>query len=93
MTKTDVKLLDVTFHIRACDDLIGSPNPFRWEEKTTADHFSKKHVIPFSLLGAFTPTCSIYQFRGFEIGFTDLAAKCINAIYCVSINDRFVMYK
>ena len=57
---------DVIFKVRVRDDSIDGPNPFRWEDKTTADFFAGKKVILFSLPGAFTPTCSTYQLPGFE---------------------------
>ena len=34
--------------------------------RTSADLFSGKRVVIFSLPGAFTPTCSAYQLPGFE---------------------------
>ena len=88
-----VELPDVTFHTRVRDETIEGPNPFRWEDKTTADYFSDKRVVLFSLPGAFTPTCSTYQLPGFENGFADFAAQGIDAIYCMSVNDSFVMNK
>jgi thioredoxin-dependent peroxiredoxin len=86
-------LPDVTFHTRVRDEKLGGDNPFRWQDKTTADYFAGKRVILFSLPGAFTPTCSTYQLPGFENGFDDFAAKGIDAIYCMSVNDSFVMNK
>ncbi|WP_171239340.1 peroxiredoxin [Ruegeria sp. HKCCA5491] len=91
--KTGTKLPAVTFHTRVRDEAVEGPNPYRWEDKTTADFFSGKRVILFSLPGAFTPTCSTYQLPGFENGFADFAEKGIDAIYCMSVNDSFVMNK
>ncbi|MFW2544919.1 peroxiredoxin [Primorskyibacter sp. 2E107] len=89
--KPDTKLPDVTFHTRVRDESIGGSNPFRWEDKTTADYFAGKRVILFSLPGAFTPTCSTYQLPGFEDNFETFQAQGIDAIYCLSVNDSFVM--
>ncbi len=89
--QTGVKLPQVTFQTRVRDESIGGPNPFRWETKTTADYFAGKRVVLFSLPGAFTPTCSTYQLPGFENGFADFQAQGIDAIYCMSVNDAFVM--
>ena len=87
------KLPQVTFRTRVRDDSIEGPNPFRWEDKTTADYFAGKRVVLFSLPGAFTPTCSTYQLPGFEKGFADFAAQGVDDIYCMSVNDSFVMNK
>ena len=91
--KSGVKLPDVTFKTRVRDESIEGPNPFRWEDKTTADYFAGKRVVLFSLPGAFTPTCSTYQLPGFEKGFDDFKAAGIDEIYCLSVNDAFVMNK
>ncbi len=86
-------LPDVTFHTRVRDESISGDNPFRWQDKTTADYFANKRVVLFSLPGAFTPTCSTYQLPGFENNFETFKAKGIDAIYCMSVNDSFVMNK
>ena len=91
--KTGASLPDVTFHTRVRDEAIEGSNPFRWEDKATADYFAGKRVILFSLPGAFTPTCSTYQLPGFEKGHADFAAQGIDEIYCLSVNDSFVMNK
>ncbi|WP_037307144.1 peroxiredoxin [Ruegeria halocynthiae] len=91
--KTGATLPDVTFHTRVRDKAVEGPNPFRWEDKTTADYFAGKRVILFSLPGAFTPTCSTYQLPGFENGYADFGAQGIDDIYCMSVNDSFVMNK
>ena len=59
--------------------------------RTTAELFDGKRVILFSLPGAFTPTCSAYQLPGFEEKYDDFVALGIDGIYCVSVNDGFVM--
>ena len=59
--------------------------------RTTSDLFAGKRVIIFSLPGAFTPTCSAYQLPGFEDNYDEFDALGIDAIYCISVNDGFVM--
>jgi peroxiredoxin len=59
--------------------------------KTTDDLFAGKRVVIFSLPGAFTPTCSAYQLPGFEEKYEEFDALGIDAIYCISVNDAFVM--
>jgi len=86
-------LPQVTFHTRVRDDSIGGDNPFKWEDKTTSDYFAGKRVVLFSLPGAFTPTCSTYQLPGYEKGAADFSQEGIDEIYCLSVNDTFVMNK
>lgn len=89
--KVGYKLPDVTFKTRVRDESIGGSNPYRWQDVTTADYFGGKRVVLFSLPGAFTPTCSTYQLPGFENGFADFQALGVDDIYCMSVNDAFVM--
>ncbi len=88
-----VRVPDVTFKTRVRDESIGGDNPFRWQDMTTADYFAGKRVVLFSLPGAFTPTCSTFQLPGYENGHGDFAAQGIDEIYCMSVNDSFVMNK
>lgn len=81
----------VVFKTRVRDDSIEGPNPYRWEDKTSFDYFGGKRVILFSLPGAFTPTCSTYQLPGFEKNYEAFKSFGIDEIYCVSVNDAFVM--
>lgn len=87
------RLPEVTFHTRVRDESVGGPNPFRWQDRTTADYFGGKRVILFALPGAFTPTCSTYQLPGFEKSMDAFREFGIDAIYCLSVNDSFVMNK
>ena len=70
---------------------IEGPNPFRWEIRDTSDYFAGKRVVLFSLPGAFTPTCSTYQLPNFEKLYPEFQANGIDEIYCLSVNDAFVM--
>jgi peroxiredoxin len=59
--------------------------------RTSYDLFDGKRVVIFSLPGAFTPTCSAYQLPGFEEKYDEFTALGIDEIYCISVNDGFVM--
>lgn len=85
------KIPQVTFKTRVRDDSIEGPNPFKWEDKTSADYFAGKRVVVFSLPGAFTPTCSTYQLPDFEKLYPEFQAQGVDEIYCISVNDAFVM--
>ena len=82
------KLPKVTFKTRVLDD---ESSEYRWQDMTTDDYFKGKRVVLFSLPGAFTPTCSEYQLPGFEESYDDIRNQDIDEIYCMSVNDAFVM--
>ena len=85
----------VVFKTRVYDNEapIENPNPYKWKDVNTFDLFAGKKVLVFSLPGAFTPTCSTYQLPNFEKLAPDFYAKGFDEIYCVSVNDAFVMNK
>ena len=83
----------VQFMTRVRDDSIDGPNPYRWEPRTSNDYFAGRRVLVFSLPGAFTPTCSTYQLPGFEEQYNHILEQGIDEIYCMSVNDAFVMNK
>ena len=64
---------------------------YGWEDQTTDDYFKGKKVLLFSLPGAYTPTCSTYQLPGFEELAPEFKEIGIDEIYCMSVNDSFVM--
>lgn len=88
-----MQLPEVTFKTRVRDEAVGGDNPFRWQDMSSNDYFSGKRVILFSLPGAFTPTCSTYQLPGFEKNADEFKSLGIDDIYCMSVNDSFVMNK
>ena len=59
--------------------------------RSSAELFGGKRIVIFSLPGAFTPTCSAYQLPGFEENYDLILEKGIDEVYCISVNDGFVM--
>jgi peroxiredoxin len=84
---------DIVFKTRVRDDTLEGPNPFRWQDVKTSDIFAGKRIVVFSLPGAFTPTCSNEQCPAYERYFTDFQAHGVSDVYCISVNDAFVMYQ
>jgi len=84
---------NVTLKTRVRDESVEGPNPFRWQDVETVDLFRGKKVVVFSLPGAFTPTCSSTHLPGYEKKYNELKKLGIDEVYCISVNDAFVMYK
>jgi peroxiredoxin len=84
---------NVVFKTRVRDESIGGDNPFKWEDKTTAEIFSGKNIIIVALPGAFTPTCSSTHLPGYENNYEALKAKGVDEVYCLSVNDAFTMFQ
>lgn len=58
---------------------------------STEELFAGKKVVLVSVPGAFTPTCSMNHLPGFVDNADDLAAKGVDSIACMAVNDVFVM--
>ncbi|AHA27738.1 peroxiredoxin [Candidatus Liberibacter americanus] len=86
-----LKLPQVIFHTRVQELGSDGSKSFKWVDVTTTDYFSGKRVVIFALPGAFTPTCSTYQLPGFEKMYDQFRCEGIDEIYCLSVNDAFVM--
>ena len=82
---------EVVFKTRVRDETIKGENPYKWKDKTTNDYFKNIKAILFSLPGAFTPTCSTYQLPNFETLFNEFKSLAVDKIYCLTVNDAFVM--
>lgn len=84
---------DIVFKCRVRDESIGGGNPFRWSDISTGDVFAGKRIAVFSLPGAFTPVCSGSQCPDYERQYHEIRACGIDEVYCVSVNDAFVMFQ
>lgn len=62
-----------------------------WKDIDTPMIFDGKKVVVFALPGAFTPTCSSQQLPGYEEMYDEFKAQGIDEVYCLSVNDAFVM--
>ena len=62
-----------------------------WKDVSTKELFGDKKVVIFSLPGAFTPTCSGQQLPMYDEMYSQFKDKGIDDVYCVSVNDAFVM--
>jgi peroxiredoxin len=62
------------------------PNTFKVSDLTKG-----KTIAIFGLPGAFTPTCSAKHVPGYVAHADELKAKGVDEIWCISVNDAFVM--
>ena len=62
------------------------PNSFDIEKATAG-----KKIAIFALPGAFTPTCSAQHVPGYVAQAEALKAAGVDEIWCLSVNDAFVM--
>ena len=63
----------------------------KFKDVDTVEMFDNKKIVVFALPGAFTPTCSSEQLPGYEELYDDIKAQGVDEVYCLSVNDAFVM--
>lgn len=62
------------------------PNTFETEPLAKG-----RTVAVFALPGAFTPTCSAQHVPGYVAAAEDLRAAGVDEVWCIAVNDAFVM--
>jgi thioredoxin-dependent peroxiredoxin len=83
---------NAVFRTRVRDESVAGPNPYRWQDVDAAEMFRGKRVVVFSLPGAFTPTCSNHQCPAFDLAYEEMRKLGVDEVYCISVNDAFVMH-
>ena len=90
----NMKIKNHTFKFRVGDSEEKGGCTFiggEWKDVTTDELFKGKKVVLFSLPGAFTPTCSGQQLPLYEEMYNKFIDKGVDDVYCISVNDAFVM--
>ena len=88
--KEGAEVPDVIFKTRVrieSDD----ENPFDWKDVSASEYFKGKRCVIFALPGEFTLTCSNTHLPDYEAAYEEIKALGIDEIYCLSVNDAFVM--
>ena len=71
--------------------LINTSKEYEHKEISTNEILNKDKIILFGLPGAFTPGCSKKHLPSFLESADKLKEKNIKKVFCISINDPFVM--
>ena len=69
----------------------GEACPIGPKNVSVAESAAGKRIVLFGLPGAYTPTCSAKHVPGYVQHLADLKAKKVDEVWCVSLNDGFVM--
>lgn len=65
--------------------------PTKPQSLSVEDLTKGKRIVIFGVPGAFTPLCSAQHLPGFVDHFDVLKAKGVDEIWCLAVNDGFVM--
>lgn len=87
--KTGDKIPDATLYETLA---WGDACPLPPKPVSVAEATRGKKIVIFGLPGAYTPTCSAKHVPGYVENLDALKAKGVDEVWCVSVNDGFVMY-
>lgn len=87
------KVPKVVFKARKKNGKVKGKNKFSWHNLSSDKVFNKRRVVVFALPGAFTPTCSTTHLPEYEQKYEEIKKQNIDEIYCLSVNDAFVLFK
>ncbi|MCL4167825.1 UNVERIFIED_CONTAM: hypothetical protein GTU68_011331, partial [Idotea baltica] len=77
------KVPDVTLFVLGED---GRPNPVQ-----SSEVLGSGRIVLFAVPGAFSPGCSQVHLPGYVAKAAELAEKGVDKVYCLSVNDAWVM--
>jgi glutaredoxin/glutathione-dependent peroxiredoxin len=69
----------------------GEACPVSPTKLSVAELVKGKRIVVFGLPGAFTPTCSSKHVPGYLANLAALKAKKVDEIWCIAVNDGYVM--
>ena len=69
----------------------GEACPIAPKSVSVAEATKGKKIVIFGLPGAYTPTCSAQHVPGYVKHLDALKAKHVDEVWCISVNDGFVM--
>jgi glutaredoxin/glutathione-dependent peroxiredoxin len=69
----------------------GAACPASPKDLSVSELAKGKRIVIFGLPGAYTPTCSAKHVPGYLHHLGDLKAKRVDEVWCVSVNDGYVM--
>ena len=69
----------------------GEACPLPPAKVSVADALKGKKVVIFGIPGAYTPTCSAKHVPGYVQHLDALKSKGVDEVWCVAVNDAFVM--
>lgn len=69
----------------------GEACPLAPQKVSVSEATKGKKVVIFGLPGAYTPTCSAQHVPGYVANIDALKKKGVDEVWCVSVNDGFVM--
>src|SRR5215831_10584678 len=69
----------------------GEACPLAPKKLSVAEISQGKKIVVFGLPGAFTPTCSAKHVPGYVAELDALRRKGVDEVWCIAVNDGFVM--
>lgn len=82
MKRPGERVPDVTFRLRRGGD---------WIERTSAELFGGRSVVAFAVPAAFSTSCSARHLPGYVALARNIKRMGIDEIFCLAVNDAFVM--
>jgi peroxiredoxin len=69
----------------------GDACPISPKKVSVAESLAGKKIVIFGLPGAYTPTCSAKHVPGYVANLDKLKGKGVDEVWCVAVNDGYVM--